>query len=244
MVALMAACVVVLLGAWVFGVRTYLRFAREDSKAHSALREGDFSRARETFWRWSECAIPRVAALSRHNLAWTLMRQGELKDAIAVANTTYIARYSRELKATRTLPTTMIDLALFHALSGNLEVANKALDQLEQRKDLTPNDRFPAMKSFTKAVIACRDGRAAEAARTLDENWAAYESLLTGDLLRLFRVLRAFAIASADARDAGKAQLQLVNSRPAFRGEYDFLGKAWPEMQAFLVAHELATASD
>jgi hypothetical protein len=241
--AMMAFCVLVLLGSWAWNVRKYLRFAREDATAHAALRDGDFSRAKETFWRWSECEIPRVAALSRHNLAWTLLRQGELKDAIAIANTTYLPRYSRELKSMRTLPTTMIDLALCHALSGNIEVANRAIAQLEQRKDLTANVTFPAMKSFTQAVIACREGRASDAARMLEEKWAAHESLLTGDLLRLFRVLRAFAIASADTRDAGKADLQLVNARPAFAGEYDFLGKAWPEMQTFLAAHELATSS-
>jgi hypothetical protein len=181
-------------------------------------------------------------ALSRHNLAWTLMRQGDLKYAIVMGQNA-TQRYPRELEAMSMLLTTEADLALFHALLGDIDAAEKGMARLGLRRHLTPNSAFPGMSTITRAVIDCRSGRAGDAARVLDENWAMCESSLTGDVVRVARVVRAFAIASADSRDAGKADLQLVNARPAYRGEYDFLGKAWPEMQTFLLTHDLATSS-
>ena len=57
-----------------------------------------------------------------------------------------------------------------------------------------------------------------------------------GETLRPLRVIRAFAIASTGPRNAGMADASLALSRPAYPGEYDFLGKAWPEMQTFLAS--------
>ena len=229
--------------SFVLNLRATKRFMREQRDAITLLHQGELTKAKEVFSQWAESHMPRIAALSRHNVAWTLMRQGDLKQAIEVA-TSVLRQYPLELQAMMTFTTTMVDLALSQALSGDIAGAKKTMEDLDSRKGLASNASFPAMKVFTTAVIACRDGDAASASRVLDEKWASCESLLTGDVLRPMRVLRAFAIASADTRDAGKAELQLVNARPAFRGEYDFLGTAWPEMKTFLVANGLANPSD
>jgi hypothetical protein len=74
----------------------------------------------------------------------------------------------------------------------------------------------------------------------LDERWHEYEALLTGDIVRHLRVVRAFARAAAGPREAGTAAMDLASARPAYPGEYALLAAEWPEMAAFLAAHELA----
>lgn len=242
LVVMISVPVIMFVVLMTMNIRRGRRFVRDQHLALAALHQGELEKAKTMFAGWSESPLARVAALSRHNLAWTLMRQAEFSHAIEMARHA-LSRYPLELQAMTMFPTTMVDLALMHALAGDVAAAKQVMTELEQRKGLTNNSSFPAMQVFATAVIACRDGRVADAAHMLDENWARCESVMTGDVLRPLRAIRAFAIASADARDAGKAELQLVNARPAFAGEYDFLGKAWPEMQAFLVTHELATSS-
>ena len=83
-----------------------------------------------------------------------------------------------------------------------------------------------------------RTGRPEDAAKLLDEGWAGYEASVTGDVLRPLRVVRAFAHASGP-RAGGVAEAALPTLRPAYPGEYAFLGARWPEMAAFLASHEL-----
>lgn len=98
------------------------------------------------------------------------------------------------------------------------------------------------MTTFSRAALHCRAGRFDDAVRLLDERWASCEGALTGGTLRPLRVLRGFAIASSNPRNAGLAEVALATSRPSFPGEYDFLGVEWPELAAFLAAHDLASA--
>ena len=65
------------------------------------------------------------------------------------------------------------------------------------------------------------------------------EGMLTGETLRPMRVLRAFALASSDPRNAGKAEIDVAAARPQYPDEYRFLGVAWPEMAVFLASHGL-----
>jgi hypothetical protein len=89
-------------------------------------------------------------------------------------------------------------------------------------------------------LLDCRAGRAGAAVKLLDDRWMDCENALDGTWLRPLRVVRAFAIAAAGPREGGVAEAVLAPAKPlAFRGEYAFLGAAWPEMAAFLAAHEL-----
>lgn len=219
--------------------RMVQRFQTENTAAVAALGRGELESARATFSRWAETTgFPRLAAVANHNLGWTLARQGQLQRAIDVA-TANDERCLSALQANGLAPTSAIDLALYHALAGSLDDARRWLGVADGRKAMVALPTVPAMRAMAQAVIDCRDGNAPEAARALDERWREYEALLTGDIVRPLRIVRAFARAAAGPREAGTAQMELVSARPAYPGEYAMLGVEWPEMAAFLAAHEL-----
>ena len=67
----------------VINVRQARRFLSENNEGIAMLARGETRLARDLFWRWSEAArTPNLAGLARHNLGWTLIRQGELQHAI------------------------------------------------------------------------------------------------------------------------------------------------------------------
>jgi hypothetical protein len=219
--------------------RQWRRFVADNSEGIAALARGDLKAARDIFWRWAEgTKLPRASALARHNLGWTLMRQGELQHAIDVLIDNE-QRNSGALRAIGMSPTSAVDLALDHALLGDLPAAEKWLAEAAQRSQQLKPPSFAAMQAFTRAVIDCRAERCAEAARMLDERWPEYEAALTGETLRPLRIVRAFAISAAGPRNAGVAETVIAAARPAYPTEYDFLGKAWPEMASFLASHDL-----
>lgn len=215
------------------------RFMVANANGIAALARGDLSEARAIFWAWAETTkLPRASAIARHNLAWTLMRQGAIQQSIDILldNET---RNLRALKAVGMFPTSAIDLALDHALLGDLTSAETWCAETEERRDELSNPTLPAMKVFARAVIDCRSGREAEAARMLDDRWAECEATLVGETLRPLRIVRAFALAAAGPRDAGLADAIVAAARPVYPGEYAFLGTAWPEMATFLTTHGL-----
>jgi tetratricopeptide (TPR) repeat protein len=219
--------------------RQTLRLTADMNQAGGSLARGELKAAHDVYW---ECAratkLPYIAAMARHNLAWTLMRQGELQHAIDVA-TDNIASYPKALGVAGLAATSAVDLALCHGLLGQLDAAEHWMTESKQRTNERSMLCVPAMTAFARAVLDCRAGRSAEAARLLDENWLAYEAVLKGSELRPLRVVRAFAIAASDPRNAGVAETVVASARPCYPGEYDFLAAAWPEMETFLTTHQL-----
>jgi hypothetical protein len=224
-------------------VRQGERFVRENVQATEALARGDLAAARAGFTPWADQLwMSRATALARHNLAWVRMRQGELRPSLDLL-TRNEAGFEGQLTAIGMSGTSAADLALLHVLVGDLEKAEHWLAIAEQRA--TKGIHLPslaAMTTFSRAALHCRAGRFDDAVRLLDERWASCEGALTGGTLRPLRVLRGFAIASSNPRNAGLAEVALATSRPSFPGEYDFLGVEWPELAAFLAAHDLASA--
>lgn len=233
--------VVTLVTAVIFNQRVLRRFIAENSAAIGMLARGEHQRAKDTFWLWAERTnLPIVNAVARHNLGATLIRQGKHDHAIDV----YLnneQHFPKGLEQAALSPVSAVDLALAYALHGNVEQAEAWMKQADGRSESRTMPSYPGNKAFSRAVIECRAGRPAEAARLLDERWSEYEAILTGDNLRSLRVIRAFAQANADVRNAGVAEKTLADLRPSYRGELDYLGVAWPEMAAFLAAHQLAT---
>jgi hypothetical protein len=220
--------------------RQLRRFASDINDGVAALGRGDLTLAHKLFWKWSERAtVPRASALARHNLAWTQMRQGELARAIATL-TDNEARHEGPLKAISMHATSAADLALCHALAGQVAEAEAWLVKAEQRSSARSIPSVPAMLAYARAVIDCRTGNCAEAARLLDERWAECEASLTGEVVRPLRVIRAFAHAAAGPRSAGVADAILATAKPtAYPIEYEFLSATWPEMASFLAAQNL-----
>lgn len=216
-----------------------LRRAQVDlSVGGAALAAGQLERANEQFSRCCESSNPVITAVARHNLGWTLMRQGRLREAIDVVADND-ATHQRDLESLA-MYATSADLALYCALLGKLDEAESWLKAVDERAAKQHNASLPAMRAFSQAVLDCRRDRCEDAARSLDEEWGKCEAVLTGADLRPLRVVRAFAHAARGPRASGIADDCLASMRPAYEGELDFLGVAWPEMQAFLVSHGLA----
>jgi hypothetical protein len=208
------------------------------AEAIKASRCGEHAKAHDIFWKLAENArSPRVAAIARYALGWVMARQGDLDDAAAVLSDNetrfIIAHRLNDLSAS-----SAADLALVHALRGETRHAASWLDRADARRSLS-FDSTDAAIAFARAVWLCRSDRALDAARLLDEGWAGYEAAMTGDVLRPLRIVRAFAHATGP-RAGGVAEAALPTLRPAYPGEYAFLGAKWPEMAAFLASHELA----
>ena len=223
-------------------VRRQIRqFNADNTRALAAVSRGELATAHDVFLDWSKReTAPQIRAIALHNLAWTLMRQGYLLRAAEIWAENE-KRHRRVLEQNFLSATSAIDLALCHALRGALDDAQKWLAEADKRSATAQNPMNGAMLAFARAVLDCRSDRHEDAARLLEESWAEYENVLTGDNSRPLRVVRAFAISASGPRNAGVAQNTLALSRPGFPGEYDFLGASWPEMASFLATNGLTT---
>lgn len=231
-------CVVIVGVASMFALHRWRRARVEINDAIAALARGQLDLASKTFMRWSESSNPNLSAVARHNLGWTLLRQGRLEEAVAVVSDNDAA-HERALKDLTLYGTSSVDLTLCCALLGKIEDAESWLQVTERREATAANPSLPAMKVFARAVLDCRKAQCGDAARLLDERWPECEAALTGSELRPLRVVRAYAHAAEGPRHSGVADNLLASSRPVYDGEYDFLGVAWPAMQTFLVSHRL-----
>jgi len=230
---------VIILGvASVFVRRRWRRALAELTNAEAALSRGQLDLACEIFKRWSESRNAILSAIARHDLGWTLLRQGRLEEALAVVSDNDSA-HERVLKRLTLHGTSSADLSLCCALLDKIEDAESWLQVTERREAIAANASLPAMKVFARAVLDCRKEQCEDAARLLDAQWPACEAALTGSVLRPMRVVRAYAHAAGGPRNSGVADNLLASSRPVYDGEYDFLGVAWPAMQTFLVTHRL-----
>jgi hypothetical protein len=224
-------------GVMVWFLWTAHRFYAATDAALVALGRGELERAAEVWSAWEATRAPEmVRAQAAHNLGWTVIRQGQPRRAIQILGSNDRRRRAG-LTSASLAATTAQDLSLCHSLIGELEAAEAWFDESERRRRTKAPATFGAMRAFTRAVLDCRAGRAKDAARELRDGWAEIESTAPTELLRPMRVVRAFATAGGAAKKAG----DLGSLRPAYAREFDFLGVEWPEMAAFLAAHDLAT---
>lgn len=215
------------------------RFVVTNNQGLAALARGDLDEAQQIFTRCAATAkLSRISALARHNLAWTLIRRGEHRGAIAV-HTDNETRNVRSLRVIGLWPIGAIHRGLAHALVGDVDLAERWLDTAGKRVGPAPPQSFVAMRVLLRAVVLARRGDATAAAKLLDDEWARCENALTGEALRPLRVIRAYAIAATDVRAAGVASMDLGALKPRWPGELAFLGAHWPELDAFLASHAL-----
>jgi Tetratricopeptide repeat len=234
-------CIALIVGYTTMAVIATRRFATENNLALSALGRGELAKAHEVFSRWARTPHVLARAVARHNLGWTSMLEGQLEEAVAILEDAE-EHYPKALVRIGMLPTTRIDIALCHALLGKLDAAERWYEKSEAPVKAPPRPSTPGMRAIVRAVIDCRKSRAGEAAVALEQAWTEHESVLTGETLRMMRVLRAFACALADGpRSQGLVERVLADMRPRYAGELGFLGGTWPEMAAFLASHRLDT---
>lgn len=234
-----AAFVSYLVGWTAIGLAKMRRYATENNLALGALGRGELAKAHDVFTRWAPNTYDTIGATARHNLGWTLMLEGRVEEAVTIFEDA-AEHHQRALSRLGLLPTTRVDAALCHALLGKLDLADRWCAKAEEPVKGPPRPMFPGMLALVRAVIDCRRGRATEAMVSLEHAWTEHEATMSGDTLRMMRVVRAFACAAVDGpRNQGLVERVLGDTKPRYEREFAFLGDSWPEMAAFLAAHRL-----
>lgn len=213
-----------------FGIQKR-RIARYTRALQSVfVSEGDPERAErelvqlETRFRWPATLV-RTTGYYR---AATVLRQGRLDEAI-----TMLEEIDRRGEIHSIDAMTASTLAFAHALRGDLDTAQAWLAEAAVRrgKEVTPVT-LPDLG--TEVVIDLRRGRFREVQVRLADQWPEMERVMTGERLRRMRVLRAFAVAQGDVREAGAVGPLLAPLQPGKRDEFAYLATAWPELDRFL----------
>ncbi len=199
--------VLILLGVW-FSRRLRSRaerareFMADDEAANEAVLRGDLEEARRRYEKWRTSDVAPLATTAVHVVAGLDMRLGRMRDAIES-----LEQYARTQK--QLLPHTTVQLATAYALLGDLAAATSWLE----KTPVTAPRRYAmpvAQLAFANAVIDCRSNRCADAARSLDDAWPEIERTLKAHQVRPYRILRAFARANGDVRDAGVVESELA----------------------------------
>lgn len=223
------------------GQRELSAFSPDEQAGRAALANGDLQTAFEIFSRWvTNSTSPTVEALSRLQLVWTLLHRGELQLAIRIANDN-LNEHQDLLKLIGRAPAAMLQIAIAGALTGDRDLANRWMTNATEADEANEPNAV-ALYAFVRAILCCRAGDPNEAVRALDEHWTADEEQVAGSMVRPLRIVRAYALMTADLRNAGFAEAELAKLSPRFPAEYQLLGVAWPEMASFLVVHKLAPA--
>lgn len=215
-------------------------FNRDHEPASLALGDGRWAEAATLFSALAKKYHRHGAQLlARYQLGVALLRQGDLDVALqeAIESEKGGLIFGRDARGRGA-----IQLAQIYALRGELELARRW--QTEARKRLAHvGDRLynGALLRVAETTLLCRQGAFAEALAGLDRDQRLLEAMLQTTVMTEVWLLRAFALQqTTDARDAGRLDplLTLLRTRP--RGSLDYLAARWPELQAFLAAHDLA----
>lgn len=183
---------------------------------------------------------PMFLAVANLNIADAEIWSGNLDAAIAACidvdkQTTFgVESGSRVVAAA--------ELALLYALAGDVASSQRWHDEARGRLAKTSDARMiiAGKLRVTEAILACRRGAPKEAIALLDEIWLELRFSFTANWMRVVEVIRAFAEAQGDVREQNVVAGRLVRVEPVVGNELAFLGRKWPEMQAFLAAHGLS----
>jgi hypothetical protein len=169
------------------------------------------------------------------NLGLALLRMGDLDRALDA----FAGAERRRAKALR--PAIAGLIALCNALAANLDAAEGWIVEARQRAlsaCSTSRVHFAA-----EAIVLLRRGNAPAAAKLFDETWGELERCTAADLVRAFRVVRAFAAEQVGGATAAQAPDLLAGARPFRGGEYGWIGARWPDMARYLAANGFEAAA-
>ena len=205
-----------------------------------ALADGDLGRAADVF-----AAVAReyrkqatYAAVAKLSLATALMRQGELQPAIEAsieverAPGLVFGADARIMAATH--------LGLLYALRGQLDAATRWCDDARRRMARGGHNsrtHVAALLRVAELMVLARAGQREDAMRAYDRDIKRLEEALSVTALRKAWLVRAF-VASADGT-RGSVEPWLTQARGGRKGELAWLGVDWPELRAFIDAHDL-----
>lgn len=203
-----------------------------------ALADGDLGRAADVFAAVAHEYRKQTsyAAAAKLSLSTALMRQGELQRAIEAAIEVERAPGLLSTGDTRTIACT--HLALLYALRGQLDAATRWCEAARRRLPRGQTRTYTAaLLRVAELVTLARSGQSADATRAFDRDAGRLEEALPVTSVRKAWLLRAFLAASDGTRATVEPWLTLARSgRPR---ELRWLATEWPELRAFLDAHDL-----
>ena len=229
----------------IFLIRRNVRGARVFNERNNAalklLAEGDVTAQRVRGFEelTKKAREPYLATARFQPRVRAVLQCGQLAEALAG-----YAAIDRTAVVATLRPMAAAQLALTHALNGDLDAADQHQWAVEAGKRLIglADPRAANASTVTaEAVIGLRRGKYAEVMQLLQSRWNELEHTLEWKLkLRPIRVLRAFAeVQQIGVRGAGTAETWLASLRPARPSEFAPYRTTWPEMDAFLAANGL-----
>jgi hypothetical protein len=218
---------------WLFYSR-FRSFAAANKQGVDLMASGDAPAAADVFRQLARRPLAPVGA-ARFNLGLALLRTGDLTGALDAFAT---AERSRS-KALR--PAAAGFIALCDALAGDLDAADGWVAEAQQRA--TSACSVSRVHLAADAIVRLRRGDAASAAQLLERSWTELERSTAADLVRSFRVIRAFAAEQAGGDAASQASDLLAGARPFRAGEYAWIGSRWPELARYLAARGFEAAA-
>lgn len=203
-----------------------------------ALADGDLGGAAAVFSSVAQQYRKQAtyAGVARLSLSTTLMRQGELAratdEAIAVERTPGLL-FGSEVRLHAA-----VHLAMLYTLRGQLDAARRWCEEGRRRLARGQNRTLTAaLLRLAEILLLARDGKRDEAARALDRDRPRLEESLSVSSMKKAWLLRAWCAAADGTR--GSVEPWLTMARSGRTGELRWLGTEWPELRAFIDAHDL-----
>lgn len=172
--------------------------------------------------------LPAYQAAALHALARFEITEGHHARALQHLAT---ARQVRQLRFVAPLPAEEIPflLSFTYALLGDAPAAREWLTEGRAKRTLpqVQTDRL------AEAALALLEKRYDDAVQAVHPHLRVLENRIPGRFLRAARILCAMAMAHRGDPD-DDVEAMLGGARPFVPGEYDYLGREWPALQAFL----------
>ena len=203
-----------------------------------ALADGDLGRAADVFAAVAQQYRKQAtyAAVAKLSLSTALMRQGELAKATDAA--IEVERAPGLLFGGDVRTMAAIHLGMLYALRGELDAAERWCDDARRRLPRGQNRTLSAaLLRLAEILVLARSDKRDDAARALDRDWHRLEEALTVASMRKAWLVRAWCAAADPSR--GSVEPWLTMARAGRKGELRWLGAGWPELRAFLDAHDL-----
>lgn len=200
---------------------------RRTTRAHGRVLDADAAGDKERARRELEVLAQSRWLVSEYR-AWTLstlgnleMSAGDLERALALHSAAARVWGARRLHAW-----IVYELTVTHALSGHVDAAMTCLAELQRRAV------DEATTLAAEGLVAARRARYADAVDVIGRALVKLRRVASHRYCCSVQVVHAYALSRIDG--VGEAELDAALGGVDRDDDYSFLGRAWPEMDAFL----------
>lgn len=239
-------------GLVLFGIGGWLvvrgrRAQRENADAIALLNARKFNEASAAFERLARRApTALLQALAAYNVAAVAIRRGDVERALSVLGALWRAKAHVRMGAHQLREQVPLLISMLYTQLGDIDAGERWL-AATRKVGKHPGFAHTRNDIVAEATLLLRKAQYGAAAALLAEHWRAIEETTPAALMRNTRIMRAFALeraaapaaAASAAEVAAQVEQLLAGCRPFEPGEYEPLGVAWPEVQAFLATHAL-----